>query len=130
MTTDAMIGLCFLVAGLLMFALRIGVALLKAAKKPAPEIHPGYTGQVPPASRKLRGPLTDGFCPVCSRPGTYLNHDGSPNRRFHSVADCVIRQEAALVTIPNIESGLGRSTIYEGGGADPRPMWRDTGDAA
>jgi hypothetical protein len=40
------------------------------------------------APRKARGPLRDGFCPKCGEPGTYLNKDGTANRRFHTESMC------------------------------------------
>lgn len=36
-----------------------------------------------PVVRKARGPMREGFCPYCQRPGTYLTHAGIPNRRYH-----------------------------------------------
>ena len=37
-----------------------------------------------PPARKPRGPLADGFCPVCHAPGVYLTKAGGPNRRYHT----------------------------------------------
>ena len=45
----------------------------KAAQAPAPA-----------KVRQPRGELRDGFCPWCSRPGTYLTRKGLPNLRYHN----------------------------------------------
>lgn len=56
-------------------ALVVAACFVRGAKRDA----------APPAPRvsRVRGPLTDGFCPWCGEAGIYLNRDGRPNRRYH-----------------------------------------------
>ena len=79
MTTDAMIGLCFLVAGLLMMALLIGAALLKAAAKPAPAPSQPVTAR--PTTRTGR-PMA--YCEACGRVVAVRKGDGMPYAGRHA----------------------------------------------
>jgi len=50
-----------------------------------------------PMPRRKRGPMAEGYCPNCQEAGVYMNKDGTPNRRHHSVARCE-RLRAAWLT--------------------------------